>query len=350
MRKKDERTYSEIFLQKRSRSPTQENSKFTTPHNMSRQTEERPVHSPKTAEILKKVSTPKHILLQFELPNSEPKLKKSSQSTPSLKQDGLPTKSLNKQIEKLVGNPKNGDKQEKAPEPKPVQQDGFDMVQKLQIMSKNLKQIKNNNMIRNKSRQKKVEEPPVVESPPKSVRVLGSERLSNQSLMESVKLRKNKFFEIIDNSLSIKDKEEVLRDLGENQLTQADGYEIDGGLKKWDEIPIYDRQALWLNARNSKVDSLGTKLVEKELQECTFQPVLITKFASPKNFTPGGTPNKSLISGDSRFTSGGRSKSRSFSRERRNVQGSYHKWHELRKNWETEIRPQEEVGNGIEKK
>jgi len=319
------------------------------------------------SQLLEKINSPKHILLQITSRST------GSQYSPS---NLILSRSLAKN-DKSTSRATDGSE--------------FDDIQRLEIIEQNLKQIKNGNML---NQTKKSQNPKTSQNSARVTRTLtfgtnqellkpanhkpnssqatanthgtdlsilnqlqskpqesnsspvqirakspSDTRISQESLMQSLRLRQSKFIEVNEDSL-------IIRDRDENQYGQAEGYEIED--RAWEEMPIYERQAIWLSARNNKIEQMQNNKVKMELRECTFQPQLVTKASnlskiySPRNKTPGETPMKPWATQTSASKTergfmgdmtSARSRSRSLSKEKKAARSSYAQQFEIKKSW-----------------
>jgi hypothetical protein len=200
---------------------------------------------------------------------------------------------------------------------------------KLEIIESNLKQLQESHLLQNPKGDWKNSMNSSKQASERSMDI-SSPKYGKETLIQSMRMRQNKFFEIVDSTVNIREKDDVLRDLADKEQDMAEGYEIaatNGASKAWNEFTVYDRNNLWLTNKNDKLKSLHNNKVQESLKECTFHPVL-SKYSSPKNFTPGTTPAK--LGHESN-----RSHSRSLSKEKKASFSSYKQLHQIRKEWKT---------------
>ena len=113
-------------------------------------------------------------------------------------------------------------------------------------------------------------------------------------------------------------------------------------IKNWTDFTVYDRNNLWLNSKQQKMNTLQNSKAKEELNECTFKPYIPSKNSnniiwSPTSVTPNSTKDyKSNYSIKSGSANSAKSHSRtgSLSQERKK-NTSYSKFFEIKRNLHT---------------
>ena len=161
---------------------------------------------------------------------------------------------------------------------------------------------------------------------------------SYESLMQSLKIRQQKFDSGMNN-IKILDQEEYKDSSPPQKLQQMNLNEKE---KKGQDISIWERNNLWLNAKNNKIERQFYNKYEDQLKQCTFQPNVIAQdgrllqaLISPKGVVKtkinlrsiDKDPNSSNASSD-RSMSKSRLRLNNFSEK----QATYLKLHEFKKN------------------
>ena len=171
-----------------------------------------------------------------------------------------------------------------------------------------------------------------------SPNVVKDSKPSYESLMQSLKIRQQKFDSGIRN-MKIVDQEHYKESSPQHKFQQVNLQENE---KKGQDITVWERNNLWLNAKNDKIERQFYNKCEDQLKQCTFQPNVIGQdgrllqaLISPKGIirtkinlrTIDKDPNSSNASSDRSI-----SKSRLRPNNLPDKQLSYLKLHEFKKN------------------
>jgi len=279
---------------------------------------------------------------------------------------------------------------------------GYDDVQRLEIMENNLKQIKEEQLVNNNSvgikkpvvralrsatlsatplrniqnnksapglsifskldprvENRQVSSPP--NARPREIRHQKTMSLKEikptpESLMNSLRLRQAKFFGVGDDTLTIRDKSHGIFKSNVNffrggpiHLDHNDYEEEER--RAWTELNIYERNNMWLTAKNHKIEALSQEKAKKELEGCTFKPLTYSKLLNSSHGN-GAKMGGETFRGDNLPSGRGQrehsptqrgemgdllsdrltARRRSISKEKKQS-SSYKQLHELKKNW-----------------
>jgi hypothetical protein len=175
---------------------------------------------------------------------------------------------------------------------------------------------------------------------------------SYESLVNSVKLRQVKLIQGNDSNIVLRDRSNGSINRanffrGQNLQTEAE----EEDKKTFTEFNIYERNNMWLTAKNSKLEALYQEKAKKELDGCTFKPLTHSKYMNNSHGNVPKAPNNETLRGDLPSARGIREHSptnrgemgdmlserltarrRSISKEKKQS-NSYKQLHDLKKNW-----------------
>ena len=191
-------------------------------------------------------------------------------------------------IKKLAERPQKIDLSFLTPE----ELKAYDEVQRLEIMLQNLRQIQQANLIYSEKNSSSNKTLPRQDWNQYADNINGDakERRTIRKKREEDKLPKARSLspvpmEKVDPTLeSLIESMQMRQKLYPRRETEEDEENFpgmfkteDGQIKSWEEMDMYERNIVWLLARNDKLQKMNSAQLEDEMKPCSFKPTIYTK-------------------------------------------------------------------------